>query len=137
MDPAHTLALLAERHPIERAHHQHLTALADDLLLRVRAVSPTAFEKLVVQLLLAMATAARSRMPGKSLAGLMSNVSDVVAHHRRAAYKVDRILRGVRPADLPIELPTAFEFLVNLKTAQTLGITFPPEVAAQVTEWGP
>jgi putative ABC transport system substrate-binding protein len=54
---------------------------------------------------------------------------------RRAAYYVDRILRGTRPADLPVEGPTTFDLAINVKTAQALNITIPPDVAAQVTEW--
>jgi hypothetical protein len=57
--------------------------------------------------------------------------------HARAAYYVDRILRGAKPADLPVEQPATFEWVVNLNTAQALGVTFPPDVAAQVMEWLP
>jgi putative ABC transport system substrate-binding protein len=67
--------------------------------------------------------------------GLMSDGAEVLAIFRRAGYYVDRILKGSRPADLPVEQPTVFEFVVNLKTAQALGLTIPPEVAAQVTDW--
>jgi putative ABC transport system substrate-binding protein len=56
-------------------------------------------------------------------------------HHRAGNYYVDRILRGVKPADLPVEGPTVFNLTVNRATAQALGLTIPPDVAAQVTEW--
>jgi putative ABC transport system substrate-binding protein len=69
--------------------------------------------------------------------GLMAYGDSQLERYRRAAYFVDKILRGARPADLPVERPTSFEFLVNLKAAQALGLRFPHEVAAQVTEWVP
>ena len=56
------------------------------------------------------------------------------AYFSRAAYYVDRILRGAKPADLPVEQPMTFEFVVNMKTARELGITFPDEIMLQVTE---
>src|SRR5205823_10523888 len=66
--------------------------------------------------------------------GLMSYSTNLDAQWRRAAYYVDRILKGTKPADLPIEQPMTFDFVVNLKTARELGITFPNEIMLQVTE---
>jgi putative ABC transport system substrate-binding protein len=66
--------------------------------------------------------------------GLMSYGSDLKGQVRRTAYFVDRILKGAKPADLPVEQPTTFDFVVNLKTARELGITFPPELQLQITE---
>jgi putative tryptophan/tyrosine transport system substrate-binding protein len=59
---------------------------------------------------------------------------DWPALFRRAAYYVDCILKGTRPADVPVEQPMTFDFMVNLKTAQALGITFPHEMQVQITE---
>ena len=66
--------------------------------------------------------------------GLMSYGVQSVERYYRAATYVDKILKGASPADLPIELPTLFDFVVNLKTAQAIGLTIPPSVLQQATE---
>ncbi len=88
--------------------------------------------------------AARHRLPGMypyrgwvDAGGLMAFISYTPKLQARTAFYVDRILKGAKPADLPIEQPTKFEFVINLKTAKALGLTIPPSVlqrADQVIE---
>jgi len=79
--------------------------------------------------------AAKSRLPAMypdsrftDAGGLISYGPNNAELYRRAAYFVDRILKGAKPAELPVEQPTKFEFVVNLKTAKQIGLTFPPKV---------
>jgi ABC-type uncharacterized transport system substrate-binding protein len=67
--------------------------------------------------------------------GLMAYLANLEELIRRGGIQVDKILRGARPGDLPIEQPTRFEFHINRKTAESLGITIPDHVAVQVTHW--
>jgi putative ABC transport system substrate-binding protein len=88
--------------------------------------------------------AVQHRLPGIHFfreyteAGLLLTYGvNFVAQHRRAAIYVDKILRGAKPADLPVEEPTKFELVINLKTAKALGLTIPPSLllrADQVIE---
>ena len=66
--------------------------------------------------------------------GLLSYGPSLIAQFVRVAEFVDRIARGAKPADLPIEQPTKFELVVNLKTARAIGITIPPSLLAQANE---
>jgi putative tryptophan/tyrosine transport system substrate-binding protein len=65
---------------------------------------------------------------------LMYYGADLEAIYWLVAYYVDRILKGAKPADLPVEQPTKFEFVINLKTANQIGLTIPPEVPARRIE---
>jgi putative tryptophan/tyrosine transport system substrate-binding protein len=71
---------------------------------------------------------------GAKEGGLLSYSADVVDMFRRSSGYVDRILKGEKPADLPVQAPTKFEFVINLKAAKALGLTVPPSLLARVDE---
>ena len=90
---------------------------------------------------LIIALAARHKLPAVynrrlyvDNGGLISYGSDVLEHFRLAAGHVDRILKGEKPADLPVQAPTKYETVLNLKTAKALGLTVPPSVLARADE---
>jgi putative ABC transport system substrate-binding protein len=112
---------------IAREEPDALLVLADRLFLYHRA--------------LIMDFATRHRLPGVhayrelvEAGGLMSFGPSYAGMHRRAAYFVDRILKGAKPADLPVERPPTFELVINVKAAKALGVTIPPSVLLRATE---
>ncbi len=85
--------------------------------------------------------AARYRLPAvypyryfTALGGLLSYGDDLTDNFRRAAAYADRILKGAKPSDLPVQAPVKFDLVINLKTAKAIGITIPPSLLASATE---
>jgi putative ABC transport system substrate-binding protein len=103
-----------------------------DALMTLPGAFPSFHRKRIVEL------AAKSRLPGvypeihfADVGGLMSYGSDRSEEFRRAAHYVDKILKGANPAELPVEQPTKFELVINLKAAKQIGLTIPPSVLAR------
>jgi putative ABC transport system substrate-binding protein len=113
---------------LENAFKQAVTARSSAL-----AVTQTALVSVNLQKIVGLAT--RHRMPAvyaipehAEAGGLMAYGSNRAELYRRAAIYVDKILKGAKPAELPVEQPTKFEFIINLKAAKQIGLTIPPNV---------
>ena len=102
-------ALIVLRNPVASAHRKQIVEFVMKSRLPAIYVSPEWVES----------------------GGLMSYALDVGDNYRRAATYVDKILKGAKPAELPIEQPTKFELVINLKTAKQIGLTIPPNVLAR------
>jgi len=101
----------------------------------------TASQSAVTHRNLIISLATRYRLPNvyafryyPAIGGLASYGPDAIEVHKRAAGYVDRILKGDKPADLPVQAPTKYELVINLKTAKTLGLTVPPSLLVRADE---
>jgi putative ABC transport system substrate-binding protein len=117
---------------IEGAFRTITKERANGLLMRLQPSLYSAHYKRVAELTI------KNRLPSIALVpawanagGLMSYGSDLNFQYRRAATYVDKILKGTKPADLPVEAPTKFEFVINLKAAKQIGLTIPPNVLSR------
>jgi ABC-type uncharacterized transport system substrate-binding protein len=102
-------------------------------------VTSSAFAAIHRDLIITLA--ARHRLPAVyyrrvfvTSGGLISYGPDFIDQHRQAASYVDRILKGEKPAELPVQVPNKYELVINLKTAKTLELTIPPSVLARADE---
>src|SRR5262249_36392842 len=98
-------------------------------------VTPSASESVHLDLIIKLAAwhklpAVYSNRVSVTSGGLISYGTDLTDQFRRAADYVDRILKGEKPADLPVQAPTKYELTINLKTAKVLGLTVPPSLPA-------
>jgi putative ABC transport system substrate-binding protein len=135
-------ALKVELHPVGARDPQEIeSAFAALAQKRVHALTVFQDGMFLAQGPLIIALAARSRTPAMygltdlvRTGGLMGYGVNLPGMYRHGASYVDRILKGAKPADLPVEQPTKFELVINLKTAKALGLTIPPPVLARADE---
>jgi putative ABC transport system substrate-binding protein len=126
-------------HPIDEAEYRRVFATLDQD--RAEAIMISEEEENLVKRKLIVELAAKSRLPAiypykifVEVGGLMSYGIDVSDLGQRVADMADQILKGAKPADIPIFQPTKFELAINLKTAKALGLTVPPELVATADE---
>ena len=120
---------------IERAVAAFAHSPNGGLIVTASAVGASVHRDLIITL------AARHKLPAVywdrffvAAGGLISYGPDVIDQYRRAAGYVDRILKGEKPADLPVQAPTKYELVINLKTAKALGLAVPPTLLARADE---
>ena len=119
----------------DRARHHGIRAVRNGGLIVTASAVALRHRDLIITL------AARHELPAVytsgpyvAAGGLISYGPDLLDQYRRAAGYVDRILKGEKPADLPVQAPTKFELVINLKTAKALGLDVPPTLLARADE---
>ena len=118
----------------DRAFSEMTRARAGAVTVQATPVFDSARQRLVDLAAKKRLPAVYSYRPYVDAGGLMSYGPDLVDLFRRAATYVDKILKGAKPADLPVEQPTKFELVINLKTAKALGLTIPPSLLARANQ---
>jgi len=118
----------------DRAFSEMTRARAGAVTVQATPVFDSARQRLVDLAAKNRLPAVYSYRPYVDAGGLMSYGPDLVDLFRRAATYVDKILKGAKPADLPVEQPTKFELVINLKTAKALGLTIPPSLLARANQ---
>ena len=136
-EPARQLGLQLHSMEVSSAD-RYETAFRDAVKARSGAVLMTQATLVSANSPRVVGLAAKNRLPAIStrkeyvtLGGLMSYGADDTESYQRAAVMVDKILKGAKPADLPVEQPTKFEFIINLKAAKQIGLTIPPNLLAR------
>jgi putative ABC transport system substrate-binding protein len=151
-NPTSPLQVVAEKETQSAAHAMGMKVLSlgvqaqeqlDNAFATIRRERPGALLVLADRLFLhnrarIMDFAVQNRLPGVhayvelvEAGGLMSYGPSYAGMHRRAAWYVDKVLKGAKPADLPVEAPAKFELVINLKAAKQIGVTIPPSVLAR------
>src|SRR5262249_5620280 len=136
------LALGVRLYPVKASGPEEIegafTAMARERLEALLMIGDAMFSQELTRI---VTLAAKVRLPdmyiwrsAPRVGGLMSYGADRSDDPRRAAFYVDRILKGAKPAELAVELPTKFRLAINLKTAKVLGLTIPPSVLARADE---
>jgi putative tryptophan/tyrosine transport system substrate-binding protein len=129
-----TVAGVHDAADIERAINAHMHESNGGLIVLPNPIT-IKHRELIITL------AARHRLPAVypfryfvAAGGLMSYGADIVAQYRQAATYIDRILKGAKPADLPVQTPTRYELVINVTTAKAFGLTIPPTLLSRADE---